>query len=145
MARDPAHARAVGQLLCAALCWSLGGILIKWIDWPPLAVAGGRGLFAALFLFAIQRHLRFTWSRLQLGAARGLCDVHFHVRGRHQADDRGERDSSAIHRADLGGAAGRVVPGRAHHALGLAGDRHHLCGHGAVLRGCAAALGPAGN
>ena len=69
MARDPAHARAVGQLLCAALLWSLGGILVKWIDWPPLAVAGGRGLFAAIFLFAIHRHLRFTWSPLQLSAA----------------------------------------------------------------------------
>ncbi len=69
MARNPSHARAVGQLLCAAFLWSLGGILVKWIDWPPLAVAGGRGLFAALFLIAIHRHLRFTWTPLQLGAA----------------------------------------------------------------------------
>lgn len=69
MARDPAHTRAVGQLLCAALLWSLGGLLIKWIEWPPMAVAGGRALFAAAFLIAIHRKLRFTWSPVQLGAA----------------------------------------------------------------------------
>lgn len=81
MARDPAHTRAVGQLLCAALLWSFGGLLIKWIDWPPLAVAGGRGLFAALFLYAIHRNLRFTWSALQISAAiaYALCTFTFVV------------------------------------------------------------------
>jgi drug/metabolite transporter (DMT)-like permease len=69
MSRNPAHTRAVGQLLLAALCWSIGGLLIKYIPWPPLAVAGGRGLIAAIFLVLIQRGLRFTWSPLQLGAA----------------------------------------------------------------------------
>lgn len=69
MARDPAHARAVGQLLFAALCWSLGGLLIKWVAWPPLAVAGARGILAALFLLAIQRNLKFTFSRVQVAAA----------------------------------------------------------------------------
>jgi drug/metabolite transporter (DMT)-like permease len=69
MPQDPAHTRAVGQLLLAALCWSIGGLLIKWIEWPPLAVAGGRGLIAAAFLFLLQRNLRFTWSPVQLGAA----------------------------------------------------------------------------
>lgn len=64
------HTRAVGQLLLAALCWSLGGLLIKSVDWPPLAVAGGRGLIAAVFLaLAAKGRLKFTWSPLQLGAA----------------------------------------------------------------------------
>ena len=44
-------------------------MLIKRIDWPPLAVAGGRGLIAAVFLAATSRGLRFTWSPVQLGAA----------------------------------------------------------------------------
>jgi drug/metabolite transporter (DMT)-like permease len=40
------------------------------VAWPPLAVAGGRGLIAALFLLAVcGRSLRFTWSPLQLGTA----------------------------------------------------------------------------
>src|SRR5262249_11472004 len=68
--RDPAHTRSVGLLLGAALCWSLGGVLLKSVAWPALAVAGGRGLIAAVFLLAVSaRTLRFTWTRLQLGAA----------------------------------------------------------------------------
>ena len=47
-----AHTRSVFLLIATALCWSLGGVLIKSIDWPPLAVAGGRGFIAALFLLA---------------------------------------------------------------------------------------------
>ncbi len=65
----PAHTRAIGQLLLAALFWSLGGLLIKSADWPPLAVAGGRGIVAAIFLALTNRGLRFTFSPIQLGAA----------------------------------------------------------------------------
>ena len=65
----PAHSRAIGQLLLAALFWSLGGLLIKSADWPPLAVAGGRGIVAALFLALTNRRLRFTFSPVQLIAA----------------------------------------------------------------------------
>lgn len=67
---DPAHRRAVWLLLIAALCWSLGGVLIKSVAWPALSVAGGRGLIAAVFLtVASWRTLRFTWSPVQIGAA----------------------------------------------------------------------------
>jgi len=55
--------------LLAALFWSLGGLLIKAADWPPLAVAGGRGIVAAVFLYLTNRSLRFTFSRIQLTAA----------------------------------------------------------------------------
>ena len=44
--KDPARARAIGQLALCALLWSLAGVLIKSADWPPLALAGGRGLIA---------------------------------------------------------------------------------------------------
>lgn len=67
---DPVHRKAVGYLLLAALGWSLAGVLFKLVDWPPVAAAGGRGLFSAVFLIAIGwRKLRFTWSPLQLGTA----------------------------------------------------------------------------
>lgn len=69
MSSHPAHTRAIGQLLLAALFWSLGGLLIKSADWPPLAVAGGRGLVAAIFLALTNRGLRFTFSPIQLIAA----------------------------------------------------------------------------
>lgn len=68
--QPPAHSKSVILLLLAALCWSLGGVLIKWVQWPPLAVAGGRGLITAVFLALVcARSLRFTWSPVQLGAA----------------------------------------------------------------------------
>ena len=53
----------------AALLWSLAGVLIKFLPWPALAVAGGRGVIAALFLLATTRGLKFTWSRDQIGGA----------------------------------------------------------------------------
>ena len=76
-----AHTRSVLLLVVAALCWSLGGLLIKAVSWPPLAVAGGRGLIAALFLLATNRGLRFHFSRDQvLGAiAYAACTVTFCV------------------------------------------------------------------
>lgn len=63
----------------AALCWSLGGLLIKAVTWPPLAVAGGRGCIAALFLLATNRGLRFSFSRAQVIGAIGYaaCTVTF--------------------------------------------------------------------
>jgi drug/metabolite transporter (DMT)-like permease len=75
------HSRALVLLTLAALCWSLGGLLIKRIDWPPLAVAGGRGIIAALFLIATNRGLRFHFSRDQILGAIGYaaCTVTFCV------------------------------------------------------------------
>jgi drug/metabolite transporter (DMT)-like permease len=35
-------------LLATAILWSLGGVLIKSIDWTPVAIAGSRSLIAAL-------------------------------------------------------------------------------------------------
>jgi len=67
---DPAHRKSVGLLLITALGWSLGGVLMKSVDWPPLAVGGGRGLVAAVFLLLFcGRGLRFTWSPMQLATA----------------------------------------------------------------------------
>jgi drug/metabolite transporter (DMT)-like permease len=56
-------------LVLAALCWSLGGLLIKAVDWAPFAVAGARGGIAALFLLVTHRGLRFRFSRTQIVAA----------------------------------------------------------------------------
>lgn len=76
-----AHTRAVGQLVLAALCWSLGGLLIKAIGWPPMAVAGGRGAIAAVFLLATHRRLKFHFSAPQVLGAIGYagCTVAFCV------------------------------------------------------------------
>ena len=81
LVKDPAHTKSIGLLLICAVLWSSAGVLIKYIAWPPLAVAGGRGLIAGLFLLAVHRPLRFTWSPLQLGAALAYlgCTVPFAV------------------------------------------------------------------
>ncbi len=77
--KSSAHSRALGLLTLAALCWSLGGVLIKNVAWSPLAVAGGRGLIAALFLVVTNRGLRFHFSRDQILGAVGYaaCTVTF--------------------------------------------------------------------
>lgn len=56
-------------------------MLIKAVAWPPLAVAGARGLIAGLFLLAVTRGLRFHWSRPQLlgAVAYAICTVSFCV------------------------------------------------------------------
>jgi drug/metabolite transporter (DMT)-like permease len=71
----------VGQLVLAAFCWSLGGLLIKSVPWPPLAVAGGRGIIAGIFLLATNRGLKFDFSRIQVLGALGYasCTVTFCV------------------------------------------------------------------
>jgi drug/metabolite transporter (DMT)-like permease len=40
----------VALLLATALLWSLGGVLIKSIDWTPVAIAGARSLIAMLII-----------------------------------------------------------------------------------------------
>jgi drug/metabolite transporter (DMT)-like permease len=68
--RDPAHTRSVGLLIGASLFWSLAGVLFKYVEWPGLAAAAGRGLIAGTFLLVVcWRSLRFTWSPIQFGAA----------------------------------------------------------------------------
>jgi len=82
---SPSHTRAVGQLILAALCWSLGGLLIKAIPWTGLAVSGGRGLLAAIFLLLTNRGLRFHFSRAQILGAIGYagCTVLFCVANKY--------------------------------------------------------------
>ncbi|HXM01931.1 MAG TPA: DMT family transporter, partial [Chthoniobacterales bacterium] len=58
-------------LLLAALFWSLGGVLIKSIDWNPVAIAGARSLIA-VFLIAILRPSvfhKFSWTAVFGGLA----------------------------------------------------------------------------
>ena len=56
-------------------------MLIKAIAWTPLAVAGGRGLIAAVFLVLTHRGLRFHFSRAQVLGALGYasCTIAFCV------------------------------------------------------------------
>ncbi len=60
---------AVFYLILTGLLWSLAGVLIKSIPWPPLAIAGLRSGLAALTMLVYLKKPRFTWSKYQLGAA----------------------------------------------------------------------------
>ncbi|MGE3539398.1 MAG: DMT family transporter [Candidatus Tectimicrobiota bacterium] len=55
------------MLLLTACLWSTGGVLIKWITWHPLAIAGMRSAIAALFLWSVLRRPHFTWTAAQIG------------------------------------------------------------------------------
>jgi drug/metabolite transporter (DMT)-like permease len=58
--------KAVLLLLCTAVLWSTGGLLIKWVDWHPMAIAGMRSAIAATFLLLVLRRPAFTWSGVQM-------------------------------------------------------------------------------
>ena len=58
--------KAVVLLLCTAVLWSTGGLLIKWVDWHPMAIAGMRSAMAATFLLVVLRRPAFTWSGVQM-------------------------------------------------------------------------------
>ena len=67
---NPAHRRAVLMLLATAILWSLGGLLIKWVNWNPVAIAGMRSLIGAVVIALIfRKELKFTGSFEQIGAA----------------------------------------------------------------------------
>ena len=60
---------AVLLLLVTAVLWSLGGVLIKSIDWPSMAKAGGRSAIASVILWSWLRRPQFAWRPAQIGAA----------------------------------------------------------------------------
>lgn len=63
------RSKAIILLIITALLWSLGGILIKSINWNPLAISGTRSLIAALLILVILKKPQINFSRGQVGAA----------------------------------------------------------------------------
>jgi drug/metabolite transporter (DMT)-like permease len=63
------HRRAVLLLLAAAILWSLGGVLIKSIEWPSMAKAGARSAIACVILLCWLGKPKFTWRTTQIAAA----------------------------------------------------------------------------
>ena len=63
------HIRAVLLLLTAATLWSFGGVLIKLIEWNPLAIAGMRSAIAGFFIFLFLRKPKISFSKVQLACA----------------------------------------------------------------------------
>jgi drug/metabolite transporter (DMT)-like permease len=53
-------------LLATAILWSLGGVLIKSIDWTPVAIAGSRSLIAALAMSLLMPSViqKISWQSI---------------------------------------------------------------------------------
>lgn len=74
------HRSAVLLLIITSVLWSLGGVLLKQVDWHPMAKSGARGAIAAVVIFAWMRRPKLSWSRNQmLGAAAYVGTVSFFV------------------------------------------------------------------
>jgi drug/metabolite transporter (DMT)-like permease len=61
--------KALIMLICAALFWSTGGLLIKSVSAHPMAIAGVRSGIACLVVLLFLGRPRFTWSIPQIGGA----------------------------------------------------------------------------
>jgi drug/metabolite transporter (DMT)-like permease len=65
----PQRRRAIIFLVIASVLWSLGGLLIKLVNWNALAIAGMRSAITALVLLIYLGRPRFDWSPAQIGGA----------------------------------------------------------------------------
>lgn len=61
--------KAIILLAVTSVLWSTGGILIKMVDWNPVAIAGARSAIASVVIWAYVRHPKFTWSFYQIAGA----------------------------------------------------------------------------
>lgn len=60
---------SVCLMVVTALMWSLAGVVIKSVEWNPMAISGVRSAVAAIVLLAAVRRPEFTWSFPQVGGA----------------------------------------------------------------------------
>lgn len=67
------HQRALVLLAVCGLAWSTGGLLIKLVDWHPMAIWSARSAFAALLLWAVRRPSLRAISRAEWAAALTLA------------------------------------------------------------------------
>ena len=88
-------------LVITALLWSLGGVLIKSIDWPPMAIAAGRSIAAIPVLLVCARGQRFTFFTYSDWWRNSLRRHGRPVRFCHPDDNCSQRYFPAIHGANL--------------------------------------------
>jgi len=61
--------KAIVFLVLASILWSTGGILIKLVDWNPIAIAGSRSLISSIVVLLYLKKPKITWSMAQIGGA----------------------------------------------------------------------------
>ena len=67
---SPAERRkAIFFVVIAATLWSTGGLMIKAIDWDPMAILAGRNIFSSAVLLLFLRRFPGGWTRWTIVAA----------------------------------------------------------------------------
>ncbi len=61
--------RSIVFLVAASLLWSTGGLLIKSVQWNPMAISGMRSLIAALIMLVVIRKPNTQFNRYKVGGA----------------------------------------------------------------------------
>ncbi len=69
--------KAVIFLFIAAALWSTGGILVRVLDWQPVAILAGRSIFSAILFAVYLRRFPRKFTRWQLMAAGGYISMQF--------------------------------------------------------------------
>ncbi len=58
--------KAIFFLILSAVLWSLGGVLIKIVDWHPIAIAGTRSAIASLIILIYLKKVQTSFNSLQI-------------------------------------------------------------------------------
>ena len=61
--------KAILFLILAAALWSTAGVFVKALDWEPVSILAGRGLFTSIVFLLYLRRLPTRWSRWMVLAA----------------------------------------------------------------------------
>jgi drug/metabolite transporter (DMT)-like permease len=61
--------RALLYIVLAASLWSTSGVLIKMINWQPVAILAGRSLFSSLVFLVYLRRIPTHWTRWKILAS----------------------------------------------------------------------------
>jgi drug/metabolite transporter (DMT)-like permease len=61
--------KAILFLALAAMLWSTAGVFVKALDWEPVSILAGRGLFTSIVFLLYLRRLPTKWSRWMVLAA----------------------------------------------------------------------------
>lgn len=60
------HNKSIVLLILTALLWSSGGVLIKLVQWNPVAIAGGRSAIALIFILLVTRKFRIELTFIKV-------------------------------------------------------------------------------
>lgn len=69
--------KAILFLILAAILWSTAGVFVKALDWQPVSILAGRGIFTSIVFLLYLRRLPIHWNRWMLLAAGGSIATQF--------------------------------------------------------------------